>query len=114
MQQHRSQPGVQSNPAAKAAAAAALAAGGAGAPSAKGAAAAGGGGAVGDRGGAVGGGGGGGGVGGLTQNQQEILQSEAKEKALQKKAKQWSALAGGMDGGAGYDCVGGGCALCYF
>lgn len=30
----------------------------------------------------------------LTESQQEILAMEAKEKALQKKAKQWSALAG--------------------
>lgn len=49
--------------------------------------------------GGAGGGGGGGGAGGaaggkLTESQQEILAMEAKEKALQKKAKQWSALAG--------------------
>lgn len=32
--------------------------------------------------------------GGLSQSQKEILEVEAREKALQKKAKQWSALAG--------------------
>lgn len=56
----------------------------------------------------VGGAGAGGAGGKLTQNQHEILELEAKEKALQKKAKQWSALAG-VDGVmmvAGFDWAG--------
>lgn len=77
-QQHQQRMGMA--PSSTAAAAAALAAGG---PPRGGASGAG-----------VGGGGGGAGAGELTQSQQEILAVEAKEKALQKKAKQWSALAG--------------------
>lgn len=47
-------------------------------------------------------------VGKLTEDQQHILEMEARDKALQKKAKQWSALAGRReregDGGRDYDC----------